>query len=336
MATIGSKFVDLIDVFKRQSGNGQQIATIIELLSETNPILDDAIAVECNNGNKHRTTVRTGLPPITWGQLYQGIAQTKSTTAQVEDATGMAEALSTVDKRLLELSANEGAVRLSEAKAFLEAMNNEVASTIFYGNSATDPEEFTGFAPRFNLTTAANGGQIVDAGGTQASTQTSIWFVTWGDMQSHLIYPKGTKAGVSREDKGEQRTLDASSNPYFVKEELFRWHVGLTVRDWRYVARIANVGFSGTGTLTTAANILDLMRSAYWKIKSHRVTGGSPAIYANADVLELLDGAATPNSTTTSPVRLTPDNVTGKEMLTYRGIPIRQTDALLNTEEVVS
>src|SRR4029078_4215431 len=96
MATIGNKFVDLIDLYKRQDG-GLQIATIIELIKQSNPILDDAMAVECNNGSKHRTTVRTGLPPITWGMLYKGIAQTKSTTAQVEDATGMAEQRSTVD-----------------------------------------------------------------------------------------------------------------------------------------------------------------------------------------------------------------------------------------------
>ena len=242
MALIGNTFLDLIDVYKRQSGDGQQIATIIELLKQTNPILDDAIAIECNNGTKHRTTVRTGLPPITWGMLYKGIAQSKSTTAQVEDATGMAEALSTVDKRLLDLSNNEGALRLSEAKAFLEAMNIEIAKTIFYGNSMVDPEQFTGLAPRFNSMTAPNGGQIVSpSGSTGTATKTSIWIVYWGEQQSHLIYPKGTKAGLVREDKGEQRVQDTNGNPYFVKEELFRWHIGLSVRDWRYVVRIANI-----------------------------------------------------------------------------------------------
>ena len=64
MATIGESFVDLIDIYKRSDGN-RQIASIIELLTETNPILKDALAVECNNGTKHRTTVRTGLPSVT-------------------------------------------------------------------------------------------------------------------------------------------------------------------------------------------------------------------------------------------------------------------------------
>ena len=33
---------------------------------------------------------------------------------------------------------------------------------------------------------------------------------------------------------------------------------------------------------------------------------------------------------------LTPDEVAGTEVLTYRGIPIRETDALINAEALVS
>src|SRR5690606_37494625 len=162
MAVIGSKFVDLIDVFKRQDDT-RQVATIIEMLKETNSVLDDAIAVECNQGTNHLTTIRTGLPSVTWGQLYKGIPQSKSETAQVTDTTGFVEGLSTVDKRLLELSGNPNAIRLSEARAFLESLSQEAATKIFYGDVSTDPEQFTGFAPRFNDLSAPNGGQIVDA-----------------------------------------------------------------------------------------------------------------------------------------------------------------------------
>tara|TARA_R110000824_G_scaffold40166_2_gene120648 strand:- start:4085 stop:5104 length:1020 start_codon:yes stop_codon:yes gene_type:complete len=339
MATIGSNFVDLIDLYKRQDRN-LDIASIIELLSETNGILDDAMAIECNNGTTHRTTVRSGLPGVTWGKLYTGIANTKSETVQVEDTTGFVEALSTIDQRLLDISGNPGQMRLSEAKAFLESMNQEVASKIFYGNTITTPEEFVGFAPRFNDTTAANGDQIVNAGGSGADN-TSIWMVTWSDEHCHLLYPQGTTAGITREDKGEQRVLDGSSNAYYVKEELFRWHVGLTVRDWRNVVRIANIDISDLAAGTT--DIYALMRQAYWKINQHRVMGGKLCIYANADVCEALDAATTPTMSsvltsgdTGTNIRLGRDEIDGKEVMTYRGTPIRQVDALVNTEAVVS
>ena len=332
MATLGASFVDLIDVYKSQDGRGQFVP-VIEMLMEMNPMLDDAIAVECNKGTTHLHTVRSGLPSVTWGKLYQGIPNSKGQKAQVEDTTGFVEGLSTVDKRLLELSTNEGAVRLSEAQSYLEAMSQEVATKLIYGNSASDPEEFMGLAPRFNDTSAPNGNQIVLAGGT-GSDNTSIWFVTWGDNQCNLLYPSGTSAGVQRDDKGEQRVLDASGNAYYAKEELFTWHIGLAVKDWRYVARIANIDVSAIAAGSIA--LYDFMRKAYYKLQNRRVAGGKMAIYCNRDVLEALDALSTNAGTSDSFVRLKPMEIEGKEVMTYRGIPIRETDAIINTEALVA
>jgi hypothetical protein len=337
MATIGNSYLDLIDLFKRSGSDDKlQAATIIELLSQTNAVLDDAMAVEANLGTRHRTTVRTGLPSVTWGQLYKGIPQSKSATTQVEDTTGMLEALSTVDSRLLELSGNEGAMRLSEARSFLESMSQTAASTLFYGDVTANPDRFTGLAPRFNSLGAPNGGQIVDAGGT-GSSNTSVWFVTWGENTCHMIYPQGTNAGISRQDKGEQRVTDADGNAFYVKEELFRWHLGVSVRDWRQVVRIANIDI--TNLRAGTVDIYKFMRAAFWKLKSHRVSGGKICIYANADVLEALDAHSTPtmssnvpSNSTGSLVRLRPSEVDGKEVMAYRGFPVRQVDALLNNE----
>lgn len=328
MATLGNSFIDLIDVYKMQDGRGQ-FNPIIEMLMEMNPILDDAIAVECNRGTTHLHTVRTGLPAVTWGRLYKGIPSSKGRTAQVEDTTGFVESLSTIDQRLLDLSTNEGAVRLSEAQAHLEHMSQEVATKIFYGNTADDPEEFMGLAPRFSDKSASNGGQIIDAGGT-GSDNTSIWFVTWGDNQCNLLYPKGTQAGVQREDKGQQRVTDENGNAYYAKEEMFTWHVGLAVKDWRYVSRVANIDVSDMGAGTV--KLYDFMRKAYYKLQNRRVAGGKMAIYCNRDVLEALDALATNAGSSDSFVRLKPMEIEGKEVMTYRGIPIRETDALLNTE----
>ena len=332
MATLGATFVDLIDVYKQQDGMGNFVP-IIEMLTEMNPILEDAIAVECNKGTTHLHTVRTGLPTVAWGKLYQGIPQSKSGKAQVEDTTGFVEGLSAVDERLLELSGDEGAVRLSEAMSYLEAMNQEIASKIFYGNTASDPEEFMGLAPRFNDTTAPNGNQIILAGGVGADN-TSIWFVTWGDNQCQLLYPKGTAAGVQREDKGSQRVTDGAGNPYWAKEELFRWNIGLAVKDWRYVARIANIDVSNIQA--GSVKLYDFMRKAYYKLQSRRVAGGNQAIYCNRDVLEALDALATNSGTADNFTRLRYKEIEGEEILTYRGIPIRESDAILNTEALVA
>lgn len=335
MAIIGSSYLDLLDVYRSQDKHGN-IIPVIEMLHQMNPILQDALTVECNQGLSHTHSVRTGLPSVAWGMLYKGIPQSKSTRAQVTDTTGFAESMSSVDQRLLNITKNAAALRLSEAQAHLEAMNQEIATRIFYGNSNADPEQFMGLAPRFNDTTAPNGNQIVLAGNGSDGDNTSVWFVAWGDNACHLLHPEGTPAGVHREDMGRQRVTDGDGNPYFVEEELFRWHIGLAVKDWRYVVRIANIDVSElqAGNI----DIYRLMRKAYYRLQSRLIPGGRVAIYANRDVMEALDGLATNQggSGFDNFVRLTPREIEGKEVLTYRGMPVRETDALLNNEAAVA
>lgn len=352
MATLGTSWLNLIDMEKAKNPKGG-IWPVAELLALNNPILDDAIAVEANSGMSHKHSIRTGLPSVTWGAIYKGIPQSKSQRQTIEDTTGFLEGMSSVDKRLLELyPGREAQVRLSEAYAFIESMNQEMATGIFYHNTDTTPEKFKGIGARYNVIGGGGAGnQIIDAGGDDSADLTSVWFITWSEYATHLLYPQGTSAGIKREDKGEQRVLDDQGNPYFVKEELFRWHIGLSVRDWRYNVRIANIDIDALrdGTL----DIYALMRSAYYRLHGRRLArpgnkfmpgAGDPsvpiartAIYMNTDVLEALDVASTNGrgGSIDNFVRLVPKEIEGKEVLTYRGIPIRETDALLNTEEHV-
>lgn len=339
MATIGNSFLGLIDHYKRTDRFGN-IPEIIEALHQINPLMQDAYTQECNNGTKHMSLTRTGLGSGSWTKLYQGITQSKSTTQQVEDTTGMVERLSTIDTRYLKLVKNPGRERLVEATAALEWMAQEVQTNFFYSSVNTTPERFHGLAPRYSA--IASGGaaasQIVDAGGT-GSDNTSIWFVTWGPRQTSLIYPEGTAAGVQREDKGEQRTLDANGAPYFVKEEWFGQQVGVSVGDWRYNARVANIDVSEM--LAGNVDIYKFLRQAYWKLQGRRngkldnegmIQQGRTVMYANRDVLQALDAQGTNAGADDNFVRLRPDEIAGKEVLTYRGIPIRETDALINAE----
>lgn len=333
MSTISNTYLDIIDLYRRQDKDGS-VADIIEVLKLQNPVLDDAVAMECNQQTSHLHTIRTGLPEVSWGSLYKGIPQSKSNTQQVKDTTGFVEAISSVDERLLELSSNPGALRISESVSFLESMNQEIATGIFYHDTDTTPEKFKGLSARYNsLGGGGAGNQIIDAGGT-GSDNTSIWFVMWGDHATHLLYPKGTQAGVKQEDKGSQRVTDSEGNAYYVQEEKFEWHVGMAVKDWRYNARIANI--DSTAIQGGGVQLYDYMRKAYYKLHSRprrRSTyTGRLAIYCNKDVLEVLDMLSSNAGTTDSYIRLVPKEIEGQEIMTYRGIPIREVDAIVNTE----
>lgn len=328
MATLTQSYLDIIDVYKRTNPDGT-LADVIEILNELSPATKDARVLECNQGTSHMHTVSTSLPVPTWGRLYKGVPQTKGATAQVKDTTGFMEALSTVDQRLLELCKNREALRLSEANFHLEGMVQEGETKLFYGNSNTDPDEFMGFAPRFNDKNAPNGNQIIDAGGVGV-VNTSVWFITWSDSTCHLLYPQGTVAGIQRKDKGEQRLTDAAGNAYYGEEEMFTWHMGLAVKDPRYVARIANI--DTTNLEAGSVQLYNFMRKAFYALQNRRVSNGQQVIYCNTDVMEALDALASNAGANDSFVRLKPMEIQGEEVLSYRGIPIRETDALINTE----
>ena len=330
MAIVGSTYLNLIDALKSDE-NTKLNGMVLEMLRKSNPILDDAMAIECNSGTTHKHSIRTGLPTPIWGRLYQGVPQSKSHTQAVEDTTGFLEAASGVDERLLKITKNPAALRLSEASAHLEAMNNEMATGIFYHDVATTPEKFKGLAARFStLGTSGAANQIIDCGGT-GSDNTSLWMVTWGDNQCHLLYPEGTQAGIAREDMGRQRVIDpVNGGAYYIKEEMFRWHVGLAVKDWRYVVRLANIDVSDL----KAGNV-DLykyLRQGYYRHWGRRSKEGMTAIYCNADVLEALDAMQTNGGATDNYTRLRYREIEGAEVLTYRGFPLRDSDAILNTE----
>lgn len=341
MATIGNTYPQLIDMHKA-SAEG----TVIELLKQNNPILDDAIATPCNMDAVHRHSIRTGYPTVSWGRLYKGVAASKATMQQVDDTTGFIEARSEIDTRLLRLAPDPAKARLVDSAPFLEVMNQEMATGIFYHDTATTPEKFKGLAARFNayntnipnpaVPNVAN--QVIHGGGAGADN-TSIWFVTWADHATSLLYPKAMKAGVNIMDKGEEPVQDAEGKTFYAKVTMFEWHIGAFVKDYRYNVRIANIDVSEL--MAGSVDVWALLRKAYYRmfqVYGIGALGGKSAIYMNRQVLEILDAqssdrallAANPNYT-----GLGQAQVEGKLVKTYREIPIRMTDALLNTEALV-
>ncbi len=328
LAAMAATYPSYLDVANRLGEDGKVVKTIIELLEKTNEILDDMMPVEGNLPTGHRTTVRTGLPSATWRLLNYGVQPSKSQTMPVTDSTGMLEAYAEIDKALADLNGNTSAFRLSEDMAFLEAMNIEMASTLFYGNVAVDPEKFTGFAPRYSslsTDTTKAGYNIIDAGGT-GSDNTSIWLVVWGANTCHGIYPKGSQLGFTREDLGQVTLLDGASGRYEGYRTHYKWDIGLTVRDWRYVVRIANIDWSATITDTSAPDLVKFMVDASEMIPN--LSMGKAAYYMRREIRTALRHQIR----TTTNVNLTFDTVEGKRVMSMDEIPVRRVDALLNTE----
>ena len=332
MATLSVTNPTLADLAKVTDPDGS-IADVVEILNATNEILLDMTFLEGNLTTGHRTSIRSGLPTPTWRKLYGGVQPTKSRAVQVTDNTGMLEDYSEVDKALVEMAGNPAMFRLQEDRPHIEGMNQEFASTLFYGDESTAPEEFTGLSARYNSLSAENGDNIINGGGS-SSDNGSIWLICWGPNTCHGIIPKGSKAGIQQRDLGEVtlENVDGSNGRMQAFRTHYRWDVGLSVRDWRYAVRIANIDRSAlTIDLSAGANLNDLMHQAWTEIPS--TSAGRPAWYMDKSILSMLrrqTSDAVKNST------LTTDMVGGTMQTSWGGIPIRRCDALRGNEATVS
>ena len=343
MAIIGNTALTLADWAKRVDDDGK-MATVVDLLSQSNAMMDDMLWVEGNQTSGHKTTIRTGLPQGTWRQLYQGVQPTKSTTAQITEACGNLEGYSELDKDLADLNGNTAEFRLSEEGGFYEGMTQQVQSAFLYANSLNTPAQIMGLAPRYNtiqVANAASANNVIDMGGT-GSTNCSMWVVGWGPNSVHGIFPKGKIAGLQMTDLGEDVKVLSDGSMYRVYRSHFKWECGLAVRDWRYVVRMCNIDVTLL-TGTSAANLINGLVSAFHRFptapSSTRITTDPTkpsgvlgatrfAIYCNRQVAAALDRQAM-NKTN---LLLSIGEFDGKPVTMFRGVPIRVVDRLLTTE----
>jgi len=317
--------------------NGQ-IHNIIELMDQTNNILEDILFKEATDLDGNRTALRVKIPTVFYRRLYRGIDVSKSEVSVVKDPVAMIEARAMIDVLLLELHSSQAAAyRQAEAKAFLEAMRQEVATALFYGNVKSNPDGIHGLDPRYAYNDAPN---VIDAGGT-GNQNTSIWGIVWGENEAHGIFPKDSKMGLNHKVLPEQDAYDDQGKAFRAVGDLFTWHFGLSVRDWRTVVRICNIDSTKLELRKSDPDFIDLHRltiKAKNKIPVEKL--GRMRWYVNSDVMTALELQASDAGNVNLQYRVE-DAPKGGPMFKSRtitelhGCPIRRCDAILTTEEAL-
>lgn len=335
----GGELPNLVNVTKRMDPDGS-IAKIAELLEQSNPIIQDIPLIEGNLATGHRTTVRSDTPTPTWRRLNYGVRPSKSNTTQVDDTIGMCEDFAEVDKDLAMLNGNTAEFRMSEDIPHIEGMSNEMASTLFYGDTETDPEKFLGLAPRYDTLdvasikhsaqlNSAHLPNVIDFGGTGANL-TSLWYIVWGESTVHGIYPKGSQAGLITEDLGLGKLTDNDGGRFMGYTSHYQWKMGLCVRDWRYIARVVNIDLSQLDSATAQATLYQSMIKAMHAIPP--AGRGRGTFYCGGAVMAMLDFAAVEKAN----AFLTMKEVFGEEVLAFRNRPLRESHSILENETQVT
>jgi len=335
MATVGNTFPTILDITKRMAPGGG-IDAIVEAMVKYNPILEDIAWQEGNLPTGHRYTSRTALPSLSWRRFNQGVPRSKSLTEQNDETVGMLEGFSQVDEDLAMLNGNEVAFRASEDMAFLQSMNLEVATGLFYHSVVNTPEKFQGLTPRFNAT-AGNpaAGQIIKGDSTASGNdQTSIWLIGWSSNTVFGIFPKGSTAGLRQEDLGKQLVADAAGNNFVAYTTKWQWKMGMVVKDWRYIVRICNIDTGNLKVNTTQTpntNIALAMLDAYAAVFEMNTV--NPVYYMNRQTYSMLNKQLAFGGGTVNLLEYIDRG--GRRIPSFYGIPIRIVDAITNAEATV-
>lgn len=309
---------------------GQAAGDMIELMNQTNDILTDIKWMEANMSDGHRTRIRTGLPEVYWRRLYRGTPPSKSQWAQVKEACAILETSAVLDVEELNLYGDKAAkFRLSEGKAFTEALRQKVAHTIFYGDSNVRPDEFNGLVMRYS---GKNAPHVLDGGAVAADAGkcTSMWLVAWGEDCAHGIYPKGSSGGLRKKSVAEYPAHDNEGNEFQAVKDIYSWHCGLAVRDWRAVVRIGGLKVENLAKRKGQSGFIDLQALTIMAKNMMPEHMRQKAIwYCNQDVLNGIELQATDAGN----VHLVyGEYFKSGPVPALHGRPIRQCDAIASTE----
>jgi len=150
--------------------------------------------------------------------------------------------------------------------------------------------------------------------------------VQWGQNKVHFIYPAGSETmGIEKQDLGEIDVLDADGLPFRAYVTIFRFNVGISVHDDRCMGRLANIETSGSTNIFAPATLNSMLS----KMKNR---GKGVTLYMNDTILTQIENAAMDKDNVTWPVKMP----FGDEVISYRGHPMRQANAILDTEDAIT
>jgi hypothetical protein len=146
------------------------------------------------------------------------------------------------------------------------------------------------------------------------------------------IYPKGSRMGIQTKDLGLQTLTDDNGKKYLGYQTHNQWKCGLTVKDERYGVRIPNIAVGSLkNDASSGADLIDLMIQAIHQ--NWDIGAGQTAFYCNRTILSFLDRQTLNQSQMNVTYSTDPH---GKRVISFRGIPVKRVDSILDAEDLVT
>jgi len=308
--------------------DGKRILPLLDVMDKlgVTDFLKDCPYLQANMGLKHRVLRTTSRPSSTRRKFYAGVSSTIQTTQVTYEPLLLFEQRLEIDEDHLDTIENPKEYRRQEVEAKVAGVLEDFVYAMFRDSRASGEEYINGFQTRMN--TLSYPGHTTETlpyvwSGGGSTTLTSIYIIDYGPKAVHALYPsgrtvKGSVLGVIARNKGKEPiadTDDSTATFYAYVTQIKKW-CGMAVWDDRRITRIANVNATLGGSNTFDENTI------IQALNHGRFNRGSTRIYLNPYLKTQVDIRAKDKGN----VYLTFENVFGKPVPTFQGIPIRVLD----------
>lgn len=304
----------LLDIAKANGSDG--VAGLIEETSKSHPEIT-RIAARTIRGINYKTLVRTALGATT-GSFRNANAGTTAIKGVYENRlveTYFLEARWEADKLVADSYEDGAAAYIAmEAEGVMEGEFQGLSSQFYYG-SGNNASGYPGLIQAYDATN-----MVVDAGGTTASTGSSVWFVRSGPKD--VIWVWGNNGQLSVTPVRIESLVDSadSTKKFDGYVQVLSGKPGVQVGSTQSICRIKKL------TADSGKGLTDILIST--ALAKFRPGFGPTACFMTQRSLAQLQASRTATSPTGAPAPF-PTSITGVDGSL---IPIHVTEAITNTE----
>lgn len=307
---------------------------LIDTVRDYMPFFDQGLVMAANDGTTDKGRIITEYPEGQLRGYNEGWNAEVATGKDVRYEAAMIRTRSVVDVDLYEQRGAEGdAWRLRKDQAFMRGLARSAVRRVFYGDKGANARDFNGLANLVVPGHEAFGERVIDAKGTTAAGQASIWLVNWDADGCYMFYPQhGSQAGLSFEDMGRQYVADKNGKDYMALVSEFKWDLGMALYNPESIVRIANVDVAKLSkNAASGADLVDLMAQALEMLPDAQT--GRVAFYMNDNIRSVLRRQMMNRDN----LMLNWSEVAGRKVLAFGDVPVHKlgSDVLANNEAVL-
>ncbi len=331
----------MLERAKLADPDGKRVGKVIDVMDKRGvpDFFRDVPYFPASHGLRHRVKRTSNRPSSTRRNFYQGVSSTIQVTQVIYEPVILFEQRSEIDEDELDTLENGKLARRQQDQGHIKGLQEDYVYAIFNDARTSGSEYINGFANR--LDTLSYPGHSTETlpfvwnNGGSGSALCSAYIVEWSPEACHGVYPSGTavrgsELGIIVRNKGKEKCTDTDDSTafYYAYVTQFKMWAGLVCNDARKVARIANIDSSRTSSTSFDEDILiEALNHGHFNRAATR-------IYINPYIKTQVDIRAKDKSN----VDWTVQNVFGKPIMTFQGIPLRVLDEtiLTATESAVS